>query len=906
MSTIVRQSVWSSAILLLLAPPTLALAQRVYHEDFEKIKTSWTFEKSDASYQLLQHDRSRDAAHTGKRGERLHLRTGKGQLLVYRHPVNQARVLEELRISLWIKTTHPGIQLSARIVIPGIKDPDTGQPLKLVLDGDRAQSANRWEQLVIEKFLTRLRQPLNVARARLRRDISLRGAYLESILLNLHVGESFTEVRIDDLQLTPLVNTGITSLPGIQEASTKEPPLSQRIERNHHQILIDGHPFQLRMARYRGETLTHLKAAGFNTVMFDQFNPSLLQQAEGLRLAVSTPPPQYPSKQSDLQSHPLTQPGNPYQSVLLWNLGFQLQENHFKNIQNQISHLRNNDPFNRPVLADIYDSPGRYSSELDLVGMHRKPMFGSLSLLEYHRWMKNHAQLTRPGKQLWTWIQTELPHTTSGTIAIQTNSTVTVEAFPQAVVEPEQIRLMAYTALSAGYQNLGFDSIHPLISNKLLHNKERLRAVALLNMELQLIQPLLADSTYIGTVTADPPDIKAAMFRGKYGLLVIPVWYSNTSHFVPSQHAANNVSIVIPGAPNTSHAWEIQTSGLRSLRPQRISGGTKIEIEEFGLTSLILLTSDRQVLSSLRSRINNSSHQAAHLHHDLASAKLQRVRTVQNQLLNKGHALNSSNRWLQLADQWLQQSARALGKYQFQDSQHQSSLSMRSLRLLQHAQWNQAISTLTHPAESPFTLCYTTLPLHFQFQQDLHTSRFSHNLLEAGTFENFFQVTGQGWRQIKYPDNQFKIEAEVSTMEPHAGRFSLRLSAQPKETSTPLLSHPSTLVKVTTHSITVPKNEMLQITGWIRIPIPLKASVDGVTLSNAGSPYAHSLKWQSTDGWKPFKIYWNAPEDGKLKLELALTGLGDVFFDDLSIHSFSLPIRSALEKQSAESLSVTR
>ena len=57
MSTIVRQSVWSSAILLLLAPPTLALAQRVYHEDFEKIKTSWTFEKSDASYQLLQHDR---------------------------------------------------------------------------------------------------------------------------------------------------------------------------------------------------------------------------------------------------------------------------------------------------------------------------------------------------------------------------------------------------------------------------------------------------------------------------------------------------------------------------------------------------------------------------------------------------------------------------------------------------------------------------------------------------------------------------------------------------------------------------------------------------------------------------------------------------------------------------------
>ena len=143
-------------------------------------------------------------------------------------------------------------------------------------------------------------------------------------------------------------------------------------------------------------------------------------------------------------------------------------------------------------------------------------------------------------------------------------------------------------------------------------------------------------------------------------------------------------------------------------------------------------------------------------------------------------------------------------------------------------------------------------------------------------------------------------------MEPHDGRFSLRLSARPKETSTPLLSHPSTLVKVTTHSITVPKNEMLQITGWIRIPIHLKASVDGVTLSNASSPYAHSLKWQSTDGWKPFKIYWNAPEDGKLKLELALTGLGDVFFDDLSIHSFSLPIRSALEKRSAESLSVTR
>src|SRR5438093_6532682 len=97
---------------------------------------------------------------------------------------------------------------------------------------------------------------------------------------------------------------------------------------------------------------------------------------------------------------------------------------------------------------------------------------------------------------------------------------------------PEQIRLLAYTALAAGYRGLAFWSDRFLADSH--QGKDRLLAMALLNQELTLLEGLLVNATqepdWIGTSRGE---VKAAVFRSAAGVLVLPIWIGPGSQFVP-------------------------------------------------------------------------------------------------------------------------------------------------------------------------------------------------------------------------------------------------------------------------------------------------------------------------------------------------------------------------------------
>ncbi len=91
-------------------------------------------------------------------------------------------------------------------------------------------------------------------------------------------------------------------------------------------------------------------------------------------------------------------------------------------------------------------------------------------------------------------------------------------------------------------------------------------------------------------------DVKAAVLRTAKGLLVIPIWQGKGGQFVPGQAAVPKLSLVIPQVPQSSQAWEVTPADVRGLKCERVTGGTKITIPEFGLTSTIVFTSDTNVV----------------------------------------------------------------------------------------------------------------------------------------------------------------------------------------------------------------------------------------------------------------------------------------------------------------------
>src|SRR5262249_35473482 len=156
----------------------------------------------------------------------------------------------------------------------------------------------------------------------------------------------------------------------------------------------------------------------------------------------------------------------------------------------------------------------------------------------------------------------------------------------------EQIRLVTYTALAAGCKGLGFWSDRFLADSH--QGRDRLQLLALLNQELEMLEPLLL------TVNSSPvwidtsaPDVKAAVLRSSRGVLAVPRGRGRGPRFVPGQAAVSKRGLVVPQAPKGTMAWEISPGKIHIfLSPQRVPGGPRIPIPDFGLPPAVVFTAD--------------------------------------------------------------------------------------------------------------------------------------------------------------------------------------------------------------------------------------------------------------------------------------------------------------------------
>src|SRR5207253_1509614 len=143
------------------------------------------------------------------------------------------------------------------------------------------------------------------------------------------------------------------------------------------------------------------------------------------------------------------------------------------------------------------------------------------------------------------WVQTHLPEWYTSLVYERPGSA----PFPEPVGPlPEQIRLLTYAALGAGCRGLGFWADHFLADSH--QGRDRLLAVALLNLEMEMLEPLLVaaagEARWIDTYNID---VKAAVLRSPRGVLVLPVWLGAGSQYVPGQSAAAAVKMLVPEVP---------------------------------------------------------------------------------------------------------------------------------------------------------------------------------------------------------------------------------------------------------------------------------------------------------------------------------------------------------------------
>jgi hypothetical protein len=872
--------------------------QQIHQQGFEGRETLWLQGPSQATFQEVEHrltdprkpDQSDERVNSGQRAEFIHLDVKQGKFIHYVYKLGRAPVNEDLRVSFWMCATRPSIQFYCRVVLPHEDDPrNPGQKLTVLIPGDPYLSVNRWQKVVMAQPVRLLRDQVRLLRASRNKDVVAEDAYVDSIVLNLYTTPGDLKVWIDDLEAGPV------------EEEVKQPQdgIARPVARSASNVSLEGghlkvgnDRFFLMGIRHTGTPLKVLRQALFNTVWLDETTPDgLIEDAASLDFWIVPTV----GRRDELVRGQLTSRGTEVArkasrfldtgKVLGWDVGANLTQEDAVGISRSATVFHSIDS-GRPIAADVSDGYGTYTAGPEasnlMVGAHRWPLLTGLELPQYREWLAQRRRLMPRETFCWTWIQTHLPDWFTNVAYNRGSNTRFEEPIgPQ----PEQIRLLSYIAVGCGYRGLGYWSDRFLADSH--SGRDRLLALALLNLEMRMLEPLLVEIKDTPEwIDTSNPEVKAAVLRADKAILVLPIWMGKGGQFVPGHAEAVKLTITVPQVPATHQCWEVLPGRLRSYPPKRVLGGTQVSLEQFSLTTALVFTSDfsgqivRFQVFQRRWRLV-----AAQWAHDLAAEELAKAILVQEELDRLGQKLPDGDALVEKARQWLDRCQEYRRNHEFPEAYTAAQVALQTVRLLMRAHWDQAARGRTSPMESPYAVSFYTLPRHWQFVDEVRRLRSEGNVLPEGGFETPPQERMPTWTpQEEVAIDNVQASAQRIAELPHEGKQCLKLTVVPKPHKVPPAVLERTFVAIHTPSVHLTPGTVVKISAWVRVPSGVKGSVDGALFydSAGGEPLAVRIS-DAVPVWKQYVLYRRVPADGQVYVTMALTGLGTAYFDDVRI-----------------------
>ena len=860
-----------------LASPALA----EFQEGFESSKPSWQLRHSDCQARILLQERQFQNAHSGAGCEHLEIRMNRGTYAHLSYNIPPVRVIDELKPSLWVKSNGRHLRLLARVVLPRTLDPQSGKPLKFLIQGSQYQLAGQWERLSIERCRDAMIQQIPSLRSQFGSAVDPKQAFIDMIVLNTYAGPGATKIWTDDLRIaTPIINS--SPLPQQDDpypASSSKPTISRvsrtavlsaepGVQLQGPLLLVEKRPFFPRIIEYNGESLQWLQKLGFNTIALKS-RPTADQIASAKRLGLwFIVLSRNPSDGQSLQTI--------RDRCLAFDLGSQLTKEDLPGISRTVHSIRDLDSPHVPLLAA---SPSTmfndYSRQCDLLRLPWNPLYRSADLNAATRSLRGKVEQLRHGSSYWVTIPTQ----PSAALISQWNAFGTRHLFPREV-EAEQVRFLAFSAVASGARGLYFQSWSRLDAPD-TSTGIRCNTLELINHEIRLIEPWLAGGVYLGDLKTGAADVRGSLWQTERAKLLILLRSSARQQYVSSPSKSKVVSLEVPGTPITYRPYHIQTEGPRNIQLTR-GNQTPVKMETGERVSLVVLTPDQLVRDYLYEQTSQHRQRLANLRLKLAIDHHSQFKRIISAIPLQSRA-NQVNQALQIAEQHLSQSQTLLNSGDRSGASQFTVKADQALCQLRWELWNEAVRFFPSPISSPYCVCFQTLPNHWELVEQMKTGQWSNNILEGSDFENLSLLQQKGWSHQQQESTQFVSRVELSAKQPHSGNYCLHLSTQSIPNEQPSDPSQRPRVQITTGPVDAKVGTRLRIRGWARVSSQAKTSPGNLLIYDSLGGITLGDRVQATVGWQEFLLYRAAPRSGPFQVTFMLDGPGEAWIDSLSV-----------------------
>ncbi|MDR1959472.1 MAG: hypothetical protein LBQ54_10615 [Planctomycetaceae bacterium] len=701
-------------------------------------------------------------------------------------------------------------------------------------------------------------------------------------------------------------------------------PLGQDIRTAPQILTIDRLPKSIRAIEYRGEPLDFLAMLQFNTVWLASVpSEAFLNDAWKVGLWVICPVPGL----NELQAHIQNQ-GNPAgplvhlfrndrNPILAWNLGSNFTVSDYERLQNLLKGIQFADRRKCPMICNVESGLGIFSENIDMMLLENSPLFSSLDFLDYQQWLKIQTRLAKLRTTNWCAIQTQpSPYIWSQWKQFGLEETASI-----APVSIDQIRMQIHSALAAECHGFLFRSQTPLNAQN-AETEYRAAVLELINWEMFLQDGWYSLGKLVAVVGSSDPVMSAIITQAERSLLLLPMVNYPNGQCVMGESVRNNVRFIVPGSLETYSSQLLIPGGARPIYPQRKAGGIEIQMEEAGLATPVFFAQSETVLQGVlpRTRQILLSRQAAELSIRAAQLRLQNDKAVMEKfrklrattgiptlsLDNKPMIdLSEQNTLLRETERAIETAKSFLQQNDYGSACLQAERSVRGLQIYERSTWEQATRNFAEnkmlPVTFPTAVTFATLPYYISTAQKMADTQLGQNRLSGGECENLAQWIQLKWERFELPQNSpalqslqsmtplYSTRAVFSPQAAKTGNSGLHLAIVPQPELEQAVKESLQLetapIWITSPPVGVNAGELLCIHGYVKIPKKLTGSVNGLIIMDSLGGMPLALRYTDTGNqWQEFAAYRIAPANGSMVVTFAMSGIGDVYLDDLGVY----------------------
>jgi hypothetical protein len=884
----------------LLASASSHAAEPVMHEGFDRPDlTVWKLSDGDRTSRILAHDCVTNEARQGSGSERLVVAAPAGESVHWHVPCGRLPVLDELEVRLWVRSTGPAVRLAARIVLPRSVDEVTHAQRTVLVRSEPSDRGGNWQQLQISGVPRLLANEVRVLRATPGSAIDPGEAYVDAIVLIVPGEPTGTTVWTDELEVDGIVldvvdggqesdlaisaangRTDLAVVPAGWREDT-DPPYGGEAPRDRATVrqqgmtlLVDGKPFVPRAIEFNGEPLEFLAQRGFNTILLHEPpTGELAAEAHQRDLWIICTPP----RPDTLVRAGLNDEAS--DRVLAWYMGRHVATRELDYIRRWAELVRQHDVVSsRPVIVAPEIDLLPLSKATDVLLVHH-PLGSNVSGVDYAQWFDERPRLVRPGTPFWALLDSQI-----GDATRQQATLLAGEEAIAAGLDDGRLDELVRAASTHGCRGFVFQSTSPLNAVDAV-TRRRAAVLELVNRQLQLIDPWLATGKVLGQATTTDGSATAVVLQVERARLLVPLGSLASAKQPNTSPAARSAgrAIIVPGVPESNRASLLSLAGLRPLPSKRIAGGVSVALEPQD-DGLVLLTEDPQVESGLRKSLDRSGRRAVLLQKELAVAKAATVMATGLRLEQLGYEKADDQESIKRASAQVGLCDKLLASGQVEPAYQAVVLARRILDEVAQHQRSQ-VGNADGMISSPLAVSYDTLVQQVELMKSLGSPARQDNLLYGGDFEDLSQLVGFGWKHVALAVPDVDTRTELVAAHPYHGRYCLQLSAEAKSRrgAVPIIAEAP--VWITSPPLPVTAGQVLEITGWVRVPAPIVGGAKGLQVVDSLGGQELALHVGETDEWRPFRLLRAASQTGQMTLTFALDGLGTAWVDAVMVRA---------------------